>query len=51
MAFRSKAHISDVHLVPIPPYTYQEILRLDVTIDDVFLVNIFETTKKLVGKH
>lgn len=49
--FRGKAHIGDIHLVATPPHTHQEILRLNVAMDDVFGVNIFETMEKLVGKH
>lgn len=50
-AFRGEAQIGDIHLVPIPARTHQEILRLHVTVDDILRVNIFQPMKKLVGKH
>ena len=50
-AFSSEAQVDDIHLVPIPPCTHQDILRFDVTVNDILRVNILKATEKLVGKH
>ena len=48
LAFRGEAQIRHINQIPLLPYTYQEILWLDVLINDALGMDIFETAKELV---
>ena len=50
-AFRREAQIRHINQIPLLPHTYQEILRLDVSMNDALGMDIFETVKELVDEH
>lgn len=49
--FCGETKIRHINLISMLPHTQQEVLRLDVTMNDVLGMDVFETIKKLIGQH
>lgn len=50
-AFRGEAQIRHINQIPLLFHTYQEILRLEGSMNDALGLDIFETVKELVDDH
>lgn len=51
IGFRDEAQICHINLILMLFHTHQEILRLDVSMNDILEMNVLKTANELIDKH
>lgn len=48
--FLCQSEVDDIDLISTLPYSHQEVVRLDVTVDERFGVDVLDTGDELIGE-